>query len=75
MEGHFERDESLGGCLSTYWISINTLLPCNYFHNGFLNFDFYSFYNIKSMTVTPQFCPFCIPFPFFPKCTIIMFVL
>lgn len=40
MEGHFERDDSLGWCLFTYWLSINTLLPCNYFHNGFLKFWF-----------------------------------
>ena len=40
IEGHFERDDSLGWCLFTYWIFINILLPCNYFHNGFLKFWF-----------------------------------
>ena len=39
-EGHLKRDDSLGWCLSAYWISINTVLAHNYFHNGFFKFWF-----------------------------------
>lgn len=53
--------------MSTYWISVNTPLPCNYFHNGFLQFWFFThdFHSIKFHYCDTTVWPFCIPFLLF----------